>query len=206
MADKQMRARLARAAARLNAASAHAGCLPPLILMTDDERLPDPLAATRALPRGSLVIVRARDNGRRARLAEDLKAIARARDLFVLIAGDPHLAMRCGGDGLHLPETHAPEAAHWRARFPHWLITCAAHDMPSIVRARVSRADAVLLSPVFTTRSHPGAATLGAARFRALTRAANIAVYALGGIDARNAQRLAGSGTAGIAAIGALSA
>ena len=52
------RIRLARQANLLNERAGAA--LPPLVLMTDDERLPDPLAAARLLPRGSMVIVRAR--------------------------------------------------------------------------------------------------------------------------------------------------
>jgi len=192
-------------AARLNAHSRFAALLPPLVLMTDDERLPDPARAARALPRGSLVILRARNDARRAALAETLGAVAHERDLFLLIAGDPTLAARGGADGLHLPEARACEAAHWRALHPNWLITAAAHSAQAIRRARSAGADAVLLSPVFATRSHAGAEPLGTLRLRLLALAAGIPVYALGGIDARTAPMLGGANIAGIAAIGALS-
>lgn len=205
MADRKTRAKLASAAARLNARSHFAGLLPPLVLMTDDERLPDPAAAARALPRGSLVILRARNDARRTALAEDLGRIARTRDLFLLIANDPALAARAGADGLHLPEARAGEAAHWRALHPSWLITCAAHSAQAMRRARNARADAVLLSPVFATKSHRGAKVLGATRLRMLTQDAGLPVYALGGIDVRTALMLGGANVAGIAAIGALS-
>jgi thiamine-phosphate pyrophosphorylase len=52
------------------------------------------------------------------------------------------------------------------------------------------RADAVLLSPVFPTRSHPGAAALGPARFRLMARHAQMPVVALGGMTVRTARRL----------------
>jgi thiamine-phosphate pyrophosphorylase len=198
MAVRLSRAKLARQASRLNA-----GCgLPALVLLTDDERLPDPVAAARALPKGSMVIVRARQKAHRARLAEALSRIAHERDLIVLIAGDPELAIHARAHGIHLPETHAAQAAHWRARRPHWLISCAAHSLRACMRVR--HADAILLGPVFATRSHPDAAVLGAIRTRMIAAAVQTPVYALGGVDAHTAMLLNGAPLAGIAAIGAL--
>jgi thiamine-phosphate pyrophosphorylase len=190
--------RLASAAHRLTAAARMA--LPPLALMTDDDRLPNPLAAAAALPFGSLVVVRARRAERRERLARALLALARTRHLLVLIAGDPALAARLGADGLHLPEARACEAAHWRARHPAWLISAARHR-PGPVPPQL---DFVFLSPVFPTRSHPDRPALGPARANLMARALPVPAYALGGVDARNAPLL--SGFAGLAAIGALAA
>ncbi|MEP6830778.1 MAG: thiamine monophosphate synthase, partial [Rhizomicrobium sp.] len=102
---------LARAAARLNAGL--------LVLMTDDDRLPDPVSAARALPKGSLVIVRSRDAKRRHALGEALRA--QTSGLILLAADDPVLADIL--HGLHLPEIRARDAAHWRVRRPHWVIT-----------------------------------------------------------------------------------
>ena len=177
-----------------------AGRLPPLALLTDDERLPDPLAAAAALPGGSLVVVRARDAMRRETLVKEMLAVARHRDLIVLIADDPALAARLGAEGVHLPEQRAHEAGHWRALHPRWIISAAAHGG----RAAPAMLDLVMLSPIFPTRSHPGRATLGAARANAMAKTFRTPVYALGGIDASNARLL--HGFAGIAAIGALQA
>ena len=167
--------------------------------MTDDLRLPDPLPAVRALPPGSLVIVRARDQKRRASLAIQLRPVAWARGLILLIADDPQLAR--GANGLHLPESRAHEAAHWRAKNPAWLITASAHSLRAVLRA--SNADAVLLSPVFATFSHKGVPPLSPARARAIARGVPMPVFALGGVTAQNSVLLAGF--SGIAAISALS-
>jgi len=102
LADKLLRARLARAAFRFKTRA-----LPALVLMTDDARLEDPLGAARALPRGSLVIVRDRQTSRRAELAAALAAIARRRGLLLIVANDAVLAAKIGADGLHLSEAHA---------------------------------------------------------------------------------------------------
>ena len=197
MSDSLARRRLARAAAHLAAHARHA--LPPQVLFTDEDRLADPLAAARALPRGSMVVVRARDGVRRAGLARAMVELARARDLIVLVAGDGALASACGADGVHLPEARLGEAAAWRAR-RHFLITGAVHSLAGLAKAKA--ADAVFLSPVFPTASHPGGAALTAVRANLLARAGCMPVYALGGVKPRNAGRL--SGFAGIAAIGAL--
>lgn len=164
--------------------------------MTDDERLVDPLAAARALPRGSMVIVRSRDAARRRELIFDLKALARTRHLKILAAGDSVLATQV--DGIHLPSARAHEAAHWRALHPNWIITAAAH----LTSMRSRYTDALLLSPVFPTDSHPGAAHIGVARARLIARALRVPVYALGGVDTVKAESL--RGFVGIAAISAL--
>jgi thiamine-phosphate pyrophosphorylase len=197
VAEKRARLNLARAAAKL--AAPHRLALPSLILITDDDRLPDPAAAARALPRGSMVIVRAREAVVRAKLAETLLSIARGRYLFVLIADDPALAAQMGVDGLHLPEAKAYTAAHWRALHPRWLITVASHGRRPVPDA----ADAALLSAIFPTRSHSGRAALGPLKAACIAQRLRKPVYALGGIDANNAGRLA-KVFAGIAAIGAL--
>lgn len=204
MTNQESRAKLARVAARLNAASAHAGQVPPLILLTDDDRLADPLAAADALPRGSMVIVRARQAKRRRDIAERLMARAAPAALHIVIAADPALATRCGAAGVHWPQARLPEAQHWRGLRPNWFITCAVHDSASLLKAQAYGADAALLSPVFATHSHPGAAELGPLRAAAIARAAGLPVYALGGITAARVQTLHGLGFCGLAAIGAL--
>jgi thiamine-phosphate pyrophosphorylase len=193
--------KLASSAAHLNARSPHAGRVPSLVLLTDDDRLGDPLAAARALPKGAMVVVRSRDAERRKTWAEKLMPIAKTRALVVLIANDARLAEQCGADGLHLSEAQAHLAAHWRALRPRWFITAAAHDLRAA--AMCKWVDALLLSPIFATHSHPGAVSLTPVRANHMANALRLPVYALGGVTARNARLL--HGFSGIAAIGALS-
>jgi len=179
---------LARAAARLNAGL--------LALMTDDERLPDPVAAARRLPKGSLVIVRSRDPKHRHALGEALRT--QTNGLILLAADDPVLADRL--HGLHLPEARARDAAHWRVLRPHWVITVAAHDPRGL---HAPYADAALLSPIFATKSHPKEKSLTPVRARLMAQRALLPVLALGGVTPRNATLL--PGFSGIAAIESLS-
>ena len=123
---------------------------------------------------------------------------------MLLVGQDASLARCVGADGVHLPERMVPRQGRWRRPNPAWLVTAAAHSESAVVRAHRAGADAAILSPVFPTKSHPGGACLGAVRFAALTHAAAIPVYALGGVDGATAPRLNGTGAAGIAAVGAL--
>jgi thiamine-phosphate pyrophosphorylase len=168
--------------------------------MTDDDRLADPLAAARALPGGAMIVVRSRDSARRITLARELMAVAKERALFVLIADDAKLAQQCGADGLHLSRAQAHSAPHWRALRPRWFMTAAVHDLRTASLCR--SVDALLLSPIFPTASHPEAIALTAVRANRMANALRIPVYALGGVTSRNARLL--RGFSGIAAIGAL--
>lgn len=194
--------KLAELAKRLNSENARGLGLPPLLLLTDARRLPDPAGAAAHLPRGSAVILRDYDMAERAQLAGRLAYVARRRGLKLLIAGDAHLAIRVGAAGIHLPEARAGEARRWRHR-RQWLITVAAHSREALQHGAMCGADAALLSPVFPTASHPDRQPLGAEQFNLLAAEATLPVYALGGIDRHNAVRLLSGRAAGIAAIGA---
>lgn len=193
-------------------ARSHAGNgLPPLAMLTDERRMPDPLPAAARLPAGSLVILRHYGVAaeERAALARRLARLCRRRRLRLLVAADWRLAAAVGAAGLHLPEGLArgakglAPALAWRRR-RGGLLTVAAHGAAGLARAARLGADAALLSPVFATASHPGAGILGPLRFAALCRAAAVPVYALGGIAPDTAPRLRASGAIGLAAIGAL--
>ncbi len=187
---------------RLNSRHPVGRRLPPLILMTDAMRLPDPLAAAARLPAGAAVILRDYDAADRTDLADALSTLCRTRRLRLLVAADAKLAALVGADGVHLPEDLVPRMPRrWPRR---WLITAAAHSPAAMWRARRAGADAALLSPVFATASHPGAPTLGALRFAAWANQAPLPVYALGGINAGTARRLTDSRAVGLAGIGGM--
>jgi thiamine-phosphate pyrophosphorylase len=65
-----------------------------------------------------------------------------------------------------------------------------ANSLRKIAQAHRARADAILLSPVHATRSHPGGKALGPVRFRLLARRALVPVIALGGMNRHRARAL----------------
>lgn len=82
-------------------------------------------------------------------------------------------------------------------------MTMAAHGAEGLAAAAKAKANAVILGPVFESASPSAGEPLGIAKFTELVAAATLPVYALGGVTAKNAEELIGSGCCGIAAIGA---
>ncbi|MGZ3273983.1 MAG: thiamine phosphate synthase [Caulobacteraceae bacterium] len=174
------------------------GRLPPLILVTDPDRTPDPIALAERLPKGCGVIFRGFGRKGAGKTARRLAAVARRRGLVLLIGAD---AVRVKGAGAHLPERMAYRAGVMKRSRPGALVTVAAHSLQALIRARKGGADAALLSTVFESRSPSAGQPLGAVRFAALVRQAGLPVYALGGVKTKNAPRLRGSGAAGLAMV-----
>jgi len=172
--------------------------------MTDEKRLPDPFPALAALRSNDAVILRHYHAPKRAEMAGDLLSACRKRGIRLLIGADARLARSIGADGLHLPEDALRSSPPlWRLwRRPGWLVTAAAHSPPALARAALAGADAALLSPVFATASHSGAAPIGVTRFAAWAESAKIPVYALGGVTRDGFRRLSRTGALGWAGIG----
>ena len=193
--------RLAGLAASLRPRLAGEKPLPRLLFLTDPERTPDPEAVAARLPAGAGVIYRAFGAPDTLAVALRLEAIARDRGLVLLIGADAALAGACGADGVHLPERALGEAADLRAAHPDWIVTGAAHSLDAARRAGTAGCDAALVSAVFASGSASAGAPMGAAAFAALVAAAPLPVYALGGVNARTAPRLSGSGAQGFAMV-----
>lgn len=182
------------------------GLLPAGIFMTDYHAVPAPEQVITQLPKGFAVIFRDYHHPEREILARSLRQLCHQREVLFLVAGDAALAEKLGADGVHLPEYQMAQAERIRDNQLDWLITVACHDSAAVQKAAGLDIDAGLIAPVFVTDSHPethsGAqTTLGLSGVRAMVRAADLPLYALGGITKDNARQLMGTGVAGIAAI-----
>lgn len=181
-----------------------------VLLMTDPRRQPSPERALGLAPRGGGVVFRAYgETLGRARL-KSLAREAALKGVLLLVAGNERWARSPGVGGLHLPEHRlkAPSTEHMfhaaRRPRPGLVVTAAAHGEAAIHAAARAGVDAVLISPVFPTESHPGAPTLGVVRYARLATIAHglgLAAYALGGLTPASARRLRGTASAGIAGV-----
>lgn len=160
--------------------------LPELWLISDERNDAGLEHALRELPRGSGFIYRhyhLADPERFARFRA-LGRVARACGHTVILADSALTATEWGADGIY---------GHPRSLWPRragLLHLATAHDMHEIGLANRLGADAVLLSPAFATRSHPGGAALGLTRFRLLARRSLAPVIALGGMTKARASAL----------------
>ena len=174
--------------------------LPPLFVMSDEQRLTDPISVAASLPAGCGFVLRHYSLPHRASLAALLAKRCRENGVVCMIGGDLDLATSVQADGLHLPE-------HATTKFTRppgiRILTAAAHSAAALKRAASSGADLAFLSPVIPTNSHPGRKTLGPKGFANLANASPLPVYALGGITNGTVGMLSNSGAAGIALTGA---
>jgi len=173
-----------------------------LIFLTDSKRMPDPAAAVKRLPPGSMVILRDYDSADRFALAFKLRRACRLARCWFLVAGDAQLARRVRADGLHLPEHMLGGRRADRHGFA--LVTAACHSRRALRLAACSGVDVALVSPVFATTSHPDATPLGTRGLSRLIRGAKIPVAALGGVNLQTAKSLRGQNITAVAAISAL--
>ncbi|WP_284054255.1 thiamine phosphate synthase [Stakelama marina] len=156
-----------------------------------DERLGDRLwSALERLPRGSGIVFRhysLTPDERRALFARVAQIAARRR-LVLLRAGRTRLART--EQGVH--NGPKPVVGLW---------TRAVHTRRDLIAAHRDGVDLVFASPVFATESHPGARSLGRARFMAMVQDASMPVIALGGMTPQRARILCDHRIHGWAAI-----
>lgn len=131
-----------------------------------------------------------------ARLArETLPPAAR-----VLVNGRLDIARAAGADGAHLPADGLP-AAPLKACFgPAVLLGRSTHTPEEVERARDEGVDYVVFGPVYASPGKGEPAGL-AALAQAVQAAADVPVFALGGVTLQRFAEVAAAGAAGVAAI-----
>lgn len=158
----------------------------PDVWLISDERNDAALERTLArLPGGSGFVYRhyhLAEAARRARF-EELLVLARRAGHVVLLSDEPEVAAAWGADGIYGPPGKL-------GAIPGLLRFATAHDAAEVECANRNGADGLFLSPVFPTRSHPGAGCLGVSMFRELAVRSEIPVVALGGMTAERAREM----------------
>ena len=150
----------------------------------------------------SLLQLRAKqlsDNDYRVLIPEVLQRCLQANARLLLNA-DPELVSEFGAAGVHLTSERLM-ASTVRPLNDAYLVAASCHTHEELQHAVKLGLDFVVVSPVRTTSSHPGARTLGFSGLHDLTERASIPVYALGGMQAADLPTVFRHGGQGIAAI-----
>ena len=145
------------------------------------------------------------------RLARKVLARCNAKGARCILNADPLLAKRIGMHGAHLNSRLLLSIENLPNRpgngSPHhddFLIGASCHNLRELQHACRIGADFATLSPVKSTKTHPGATVLTWKEFHELTRVSTIPVYALGGMSKEDLPTAWKHGAQGIAAIRAL--
>jgi thiamine-phosphate pyrophosphorylase len=176
--------------------------LPPILFLTDPDRVADPTAIVPRLPAGSGLVYRHFGSDDRVIIARALSRACAEHEIAFLISADPGLARATKATGVHWPERKLPETRRWRGQFA--LQTASAHSPDAIRRANRAGMNAVLVSTVFPSASPSAGHPMGPIRLRNLERRARVPIYALGGLTSANAGQIAGF--AGIASVSGFAA
>jgi thiamine-phosphate pyrophosphorylase len=161
--------------------------IPTRWLMTD-ERLGEGLwTALSRLPRGGGVMFRhyRTPPAVRRRLFARMLRVARARGLVVVRAGPVPMP---GEMGVH-------------RRPGRGLVTWPAHDRREAMAGVAAGARVLFVSPIFATRSHPGAPPLRPGKAATIARGLPVVRIALGGMDERRFRTVRHLGFDGYAGI-----
>lgn len=163
----------------------------PIAWLLTDERMGAALepAIASAVRKGAGILVRHHNSPppERRRLCERILSLGGVLGL----ARDVGMARDLGAAFVHNPKGKAGDLPY----------SLAVHDAEEAQAAARTAASLVFISPVFATRSHPGAAPLGLEGALALAALARKPAVALGGMDAVRGAALMEQGFAGWAGI-----
>ncbi len=136
-------------------------------------------------------------------VATPAMAMSRQVGACLLLNCSATLANRLGADGIHLSARRLAESTE-RPLSRLGCVAASCHNVHELVLAQRMGVDFAVLSPVLSTTSHPGAPTLGWARFGALVANAGIPLYALGGMTPDQVPLAQAHGAQGVAVLSAV--
>jgi 8-oxo-dGTP diphosphatase len=140
------------------------------------------------------------DAGQYRQLARQVIVICHEHGARILLNAEPQLAVQLGADGVHLTSRRLLDL-NKRPVPTSFLIGASCHDAAELEHAQTCELDYAMLGPVLPTASHPDAATLGWERFAQLSGKSRLPVYAIGGMQADDLERIQAQGGYGLAAI-----
>lgn len=156
------------------------------------------------LPRAALLRLRlpALDGASYSRLASQVIAQTQGSGLQVILDREPQQAAALGAAGWHCSSARLAGLSVRPVAEDLWFCG-SAHDAQQLQRLRRLGGDCAVLGPVLPTATHPGQPALGWKEFHSLSRAANLPLFAIGGVGPQEqvlAHECYAQGTAGISA------
>jgi 8-oxo-dGTP diphosphatase len=157
----------------------------------------------RAIARGILLVqLRAKHLAEEdyRRLALAAAQLCRSANVRLMLNCAPHLVPELGAQGVHLTARRLL-ALERRPLDAGYLVAASCHHADEVIHAVRLGLDFIVASPVRETSSHPGKPAIGLDGLRSLCEAADMPVYALGGMQESDIESVWQCGAQGIAAI-----
>lgn len=133
-------------------------------------------------------------------LAEQVIAVCHRHGARIVLNAEPQLAMQLGADGVHLTGERLLQIKA-RPGAGSLLIGASCHTEAELQHAQNCGLDYAILGPVLPTASHPDTAPLGWDGFAKLAGGSHLPVYAIGGMQSGDLERVREQGGYGLAAI-----
>lgn len=136
--------------------------------------------------------------------AERLQKLCGRYQIPLIINDRPDIAEKIGADGVHVGLSDMGIEKARELLGDGFIIGGSAHNVDEALKAQRAGADYIGCGAVFGSSTKTDASVLAYEELKAICRAVEIPVVAIGGICRKNVGRLKGSGIDGIAVISAL--
>lgn len=136
--------------------------------------------------------------------AGELRTIAGRYHVPFVVNDSVEAALACGADGVHVGQKDLMGRDVRALIGPDKILGITANTVELAVAAERAGADYIGAGAVFGTTTKQDAKSLSLETLREICRAVSIPVVAIGGVNADNLPRLAGTGAAGAAVVSAL--
>lgn len=137
-------------------------------------------------------------------MARELVDLCRDAGVPFVLDDEVAIAAEVGADGVHVGQDDLACAEARRLLGPDAIIGVSAHTVAQARAAQAAGADYIGAGALIATPTKPDAAVVSARELRRMTKAVDIPVVGIGGLNARTVEVLAGSGAAGAAVVSAL--
>lgn len=144
------------------------------------------------------------DSGSFLSEANDIKELCRQNGVPFIINDNVQVAIDCGADGVHIGQEDMEASKVRKLIGDNMLLGVSAQTVEQAKKAEADGADYLGVGAVFSTSTKTDAADVSLDTLKNICDAVNIPVVAIGGINAGNISKLAGTGIDGAALVSAI--
>ena len=136
--------------------------------------------------------------------AREIAALCRRYGVPFFVNDNVDVAIACGADGVHVGQDDMAASDVRRRVGDRMMIGVSAHSVEEAVTAVKNGADCLGVGAVFATSTKTNVSAMPRETLRAICRAVDVPVVAIGGISRANLPLLAGTGVDGVALVSAI--